>query len=366
MLDRVEIAGYRSIRKLAFEPGRLTVILGPNGAGKTNIYRALELVHAAATGTLARDLAAEGGMDSALWAGGGWREEEERETAARNTKGPRRIELYAGFDEVSYALTLGLPRPTDAALGLDPVVKAETVKALGARHAAILMDRNGPHLAARDADGQMQTVATDMLLPETALSSLSEPQAFPVLHLLRQTVMGWRFYHQFRADPDSPLRQAQPAITSPLLDADGGNWASAMLTQMALGDPAVVQEAVETGFPGARIEFADDAGRAEPMLYMPAFQRPFRAAELSDGTLRYLCLATIFSAYRQPGFMALNEPETSLHPDMIAPLAHLIGTASAQTLVVTHSETLAEILDLDHSAVVLRLIKERGETRIAD
>jgi predicted ATPase len=62
-------AGYRSLRNIRFPIGRLTVFVGANGVGKTNLYRALQLLQASAAGTLARELASEGGMESAYWAG---------------------------------------------------------------------------------------------------------------------------------------------------------------------------------------------------------------------------------------------------------------------------------------------------------
>src|ERR1700680_1239666 len=69
MLCEFHAAGYRSLRKIRFPVGRLSVFVGANGAGKTNLYRALQLLQASAAGTLSHELAAEGGMESALWAG---------------------------------------------------------------------------------------------------------------------------------------------------------------------------------------------------------------------------------------------------------------------------------------------------------
>ena len=67
--------------------------------------------------------------------------------------------------------------------------------------------------------------------------------------------------------------------------------------------------------------------------------RSMKAAELSDGTLRYLLLASALLSPRPPSFMILNEPVTSLHPDLLAPLARLIaGVASrSQLFIVTHA-----------------------------
>jgi len=64
-----QAAGYRSLRSIRVPVGELSVFLGSNGAGKTNLYRALQLLQASAAGALSQELAGEGGMQSALWAG---------------------------------------------------------------------------------------------------------------------------------------------------------------------------------------------------------------------------------------------------------------------------------------------------------
>lgn len=69
-LSAIEITGYRSIRKIRFPVRQLTVLVGGNGVGKTNLYRSLELLQAAARGTLADEIAREGGLASIFWAGG--------------------------------------------------------------------------------------------------------------------------------------------------------------------------------------------------------------------------------------------------------------------------------------------------------
>ena len=95
-------------------------------------------------------------------------------------------------------------------------------------------------------------------------------------------------------------------------------------------------------------------------------QRVFDASELSDGTLRFLALAGALLAHRLPAFIALNEPETSLHPDLLPPLARLIADAAQRTQIwlVTHSQLLADAL-AEHAGVApLHIIKREGETWI--
>jgi len=93
-------------------------------------------------------------------------------------------------------------------------------------------------------------------------------------------------------------------------------------------------------------------------------KRVFDVGELSDGTLRYLALAGVLLSYRLPALIALNEPEASLHPDLLDPLARLIARAAERTQVwlVTHSQILAEALTR-HGGIKPRVvIKRKGET----
>ena len=100
--------------------------------------------------------------------------------------------------------------------------------------------------------------------------------------------------------------------------------------------------------------------------------RPLRAGELSDGTLRYLLLVAALHTPRPPELMVLNEPETSLHPDLVAPLARLIAGAATHTqvVVVTHSRPLVDALaeagraTLQDGLREITLAKDLGETRI--
>ena len=92
----------------------------------------------------------------------------------------------------------------------------------------------------------------------------------------------------------------------------------------------------------------------------------FEAAELSDGTLRFLALAGALLAYRLPPFVALNEPESSLHPDLMEPLAEMVVRAAERTQVwlVTHSERLAKAIEDTGAGAVRTVLKRDGATTI--
>jgi predicted ATPase len=94
--------------------------------------------------------------------------------------------------------------------------------------------------------------------------------------------------------------------------------------------------------------------------------RPLGAAELSDGTLRYLLWAAALLTPRPPRLMILNEPEASLHPDLLPALARLIGVAARQTQiwVVSHATRLIAALEQQPDCHSIGLEKELGETKL--
>jgi len=107
-------------------------------------------------------------------------------------------------------------------------------------------------------------------------------------------------------------------------------------------------------------------GRFELQLQQHGLLRPLSAAELSDGTLRYLLWAAALLTPRPPELMVLNEPETSLHPDLLPALSRLILAAAknAQIIVVSHSSLLIEELASAPVCTRLHLLKDFGETKL--
>ncbi|HBQ1497880.1 AAA family ATPase, partial [Klebsiella pneumoniae] len=97
-------------------------------------------------------------------------------------------------------------------------------------------------------------------------------------------------------------------------------------------------------------------------------RRPLLAAEMSDGTLRFLCLAVALLSPRPPAFLAINEPENSLHRDMLPALARLIIEASrySQIWLTSHSAELAELIAAGAPCQRYALENRGGETRIVE
>jgi predicted ATPase len=249
--------------------------------------------------------------------------------------------------------------------GSDPEIKAESVWAGPVlRPAATLAERGASGAVRVRADGGGWYRPPGFLKPfDSMLSQAADPQRAPELLVLRERIRSWRFYDHMRTDAQAPARTAQIGTRTPVLSHDGADLAAALQTIREIGDAEALEEAVGRAFPGSRVEITAAGGRFELALRQPGLQRPLRAAELSDGTLRYLLWAAALLTPRPPELLVLNEPETSLHPDLIGPLAGLITAASARTqvIVVTHSQPLVTAFR-DSPATVLKLIKEDGRT----
>ena len=362
-LADIEITGYRSVRAIRFPLKRLTVLVGGNGVGKTNLYRALEIVRAAAIGDLTLALAREGGLASAMWAG------------PRRTSETPRLRFEVGLDTIlptdeeaaflpRYAVEVGFGDSRyEAVFAEEPQIKAESL-VLPGRRSVILLDRKGPAAWYRDEIGRMRQLDQPLLASETALSALRG--TLPELDAIRHLLAGWRFYHGFRTDRDSPLRRPSLAITAPMLDADGGNLGAVFATLKHIrGDTVDLDAAVDQAFPGARLDIPPPGKDASfSMIFPEVPRRPFGPQELSDGTLQFLALLGALLAYRPPPFIALNEPEASLHPDLLPALARAIARAAERTQVwvVTHSQILAEAITAETGIMPRNVIRRDGAT----
>ena len=356
LLKRIEIERYRSLRDVSLDLGRLTVVVGKNGSGKSNLYRALGLLQAAADGRFGRTLLAEGGMPSALYAGD-----------RRSTK-PVRLRLAAHFDDYSYELSAGvIQRPcATSPFKLDPEIKDECLWLRGTRRpSTTLAERGAGSAMLSGPDGEHEHVAFLLDTAESILAQVSDPARYPELNGIRRELLRWRFYHQFATEPGGAARQPRAGIRTDALASDGSDLGAAIATLVERGDAGALATGLATAFPGAEFVVENERdGMFEACLVMPGVRRPLRAMELSDGQLRFICLATALLSSRPPTLLVRNEPETSLHPAAIEALAPLILEAARHTQVwlTTHSERLRDCLA--HEATVVPVSLVDGETRV--
>ena len=361
-ISALHVSGYRSVRNLQLKLRQVNILTGPNGCGKSNLYNAVFLLAKAARGGLARAIADEGGMPSVLYAG------PEGKRLTRKAP-PRRVILSVTTDLFEYELQLGLvksgPPSVTSLFLLDPEVKEESIRFVGdGSRPVTMLERTGPSASIRDSEGRMTVYPFALDSSESVLAQISEPHRYPETSQLREELRRWRFYHGFRTDAESALRRPRIGVMTHVLDHDGSDLAAALQTILEIGDADALNEAVARAFQGARIEVLSEDTRFRLRMHMPGVLRPLETTELSDGTLRFLCVTAALLSPRPPELLALNEPETSLHPDLLEPLARLIARASrdAQLWITTHSTTLTGAVERLTGERPIRLELRSGET----
>jgi len=372
MIQTLAVANYRSLRRLVVPLRELNLITGTNGSGKSNVYRALRLLAETAQGGLIASLAREGGLPSTLWAGpeSFGRSVKRGEHPVEGTVRKEAISLRLGFteSEFGYAIDLGLPNPSlPSAFSLDPMIKRECIwNGPFFRPGSVLVDRRGPALRMRNDQGTWTEVPVTLPSYDSMMTRFADPQQAPEMLVLREKIRSWRFYDHFRTDTDAPARVPQLGTHTPVLSHDGADLAAALQTIREIGDTVALDAAVADAFPGAAITIRNVDGRFEVEMRQYGLLRGLKGAELSDGTLRYLLWIAALLTPRPPSLLVLNEPETSLHPDLLPALARLIAQASQKTqvLVVSHSSPLIEAFGRLPGGNAIRLIKELGETRV--
>jgi predicted ATPase len=370
MIQTIAISGYRSLRNLVLPLARLNLVTGANGTGKSSLYRALRLLADAALNTVVASLAREGGLPSTLWAGPETiaRSVRRGEHTVEGTPRQKSVSLKLGFvgDTFGYCIDLGYPPPAQTAFHLDPAIKRECIWHGGIyRRASVLVDRNNRLVQLAPAHNQDPILLTkDLSSTDSMLATIADPQRAPEMLAVREAIRGWRFYEGFRTDAASPVRIPQIGTFTPVLSDEGTDLPAALETIRLFGEREALDRTIDDAFPGSRIEIAEQSGRFEVLLRQHGLLRPLAAAELSDGTLRFLLWTAALLTPRPPELMVLNEPETSLHPDLLPALARLIALASERTqlVVVSHSQPLIAALEQASQCRRMHLEKSFGET----
>lgn len=338
--------------------GQLNVVTGANGSGKSNVYRALRLLADAADGRLAESLAREGGFDSVRWAG-----------PRKNVKDPVGLRLGLMADPLSYCFDMGLPQPSDSMFNRDPEMKRECLwRGVGMDAKNLCVDRRGQTLRCRGASGKWQEIEMLLSRQSSMLSEYADPMAAPELIIMREKLRRWRFYDTFCVDARSPARQTCVATFTPIMASDGADLPAAIQTIREIGDRKALDSAIDAAFPGSAVFVAATDAGMQLIFEQPGISRDLMANELSDGTLRFLLLVAALLTPRPPELMVLNEPENSLHPELMPALSRLIRLAAenSQVIVVSHNASLVNELEADERCVPIRLVKEEAETVLQD
>lgn len=348
---KLEIKGFRSLRELTWEPGRLNVVIGPNGSGKSNLLRSLELLTISAKGGLGKHVQREGGMDRLLWDGVATAIDLQAKLSPID---PNRDELR---DSLTYNLVLGRIGNSSAyrmdyeLLGnfyrMESGERAQPFKLLERTpSSAVVFDPDERELRANEAQ-----LSEEETLLSVAAGPLSANQHISEFH---REFSGWSIYGDIHTNRESEIRQAAVTRNESRVDSDGQNLISVLHTLYTSNRE--FKSELNTAM---RSAFSDDF---EELIFPPAsdqrvqlrvrwksLKREQSAADLSDGTLRFLFLLAVLASPKLPSLIAIDEPETGLHPSMLPIVAEYAREASrrSQIILTTHSPEFLDAFGKD-------------------
>ena len=319
-LDHVTVRGFKSIRALEdFELRSLNVLIGPNGAGKTNFLDLFRMLDSMEKQRLQVFIGQYGGPDSLLFGG-------------RKRTDQMSCELHFGDSMYAFSLT--------PAANSRMVFLSEFVRTITAGHQSLSSGHFESNLAnAREG-------AEEILRP-----------------YMGTAVSAWRVYHFLDTSPTAAVRLAQETRDNLSLKKDAGNLGP-ILRRLRERFPESYRKIVDVVRLAAPF-FGDfvyrkDAGERMQLEWCSSGDSDsvLGPQQLSDGTLRFISLATLLMqpAELQPELILIDEPELGLHPFALTLLAEMLQDAShtRQVLVSTQSADLVSELDPEDVVVVDR------------
>jgi len=340
-IRQLYIEGFRSLKNVVWEPGDLNVLIGPNGSGKSNLLRALEMISVSAQGGLGKHVQAAGGMQSLVWDG------EAAEIAMKVKTTPPEPERKDETDSLTYDFHLNR-------IGQTSAYRIER-ELLGNYYRVEIKDNPEPFkfLERKGQKGMVFSetqrgveAAPELLAEEETLLSMISGPFFEnrVITLFQKELAGWSVYHDLRVDNLAPVRQ--PAVTRPerRVSPDGQNLISVMHT-LYTGDRKFkkdINSAMKAAFGNDFEELAFTPAadqKIQLQVRWKSLKREQSAADLSDGTLRFLFLLTVLASPTPAPVIAIDEPEIGLHPGMLPIVAEYAVDASlrSQVILTTHS-----------------------------
>jgi predicted ATPase len=377
----LEIEGYRSFKLQTWRPGDLNVLIGPNASGKSNLLRVLEMLTAAARGGLGRYVQQEGGMEAIVW------DAQADRIRLRAKMTPLPPYSNAETDALTYKLDFGrLGRSSAYRIDHELLGNYYRVETGEMSEPFKLLERHPRHAVVYSMDSKrFQAVPTtttttpyppdaqaieapDASLPEeeTLLSYAAGPFAANRFVAEFQGELAlWKTHQGFHTDREAAIRLPQVTRAETQVNADGQNLISVLHSlytnsrefkreintamRSAFGD-----DFDELAFPPA----ADQ--RIQLQVHWKSLKRARSAADLSDGTLRFLFLLAVLANPAPPPLIAIDEPETGLHPSMLPIVAEYARDAAArsQVILTTHS---SEFLDAFGEDVPTTTVVERRE-----
>lgn len=338
MLKKIAIHGFKSIERQTIELGALNVLIGANGSGKSNLLGALSFFKGSALGKREILVKRYGGADRLLHHG---------------KKATKACFFSCESGDFSYEQTL-IPVAGDrlevAKEGL-VILGSEIEWSEGGADIGQLEDQ----LRDEQKHHLKEAVAQDGWTEQEAEDQL---QAFPSA---KREIDAWRMYHLHDTSATAAVKSTCDVDDNRYLREDASNLA-AYLYWLKIKHPIEyrrIVSVIQLAAPYFEDFVLEPLRRNEKTIRLEWKQRLsdayFDADSLSDGTLRFVCLATLLNQpkWAMPSLIVIDEPELGLHPLAIRLLAEMLDAASEHTqlLIATQSVTLLDNFPLEQVIV---------------
>lgn len=316
-LDRIQVKGFKSIRELDLELGNLNVLIGANGSGKSNLIQVFEMLNYIVNERLQVYVGQAGGADKLLYFG---------------RKQTEQIEFHFHFDSNQYTAVLA-PSDDDKLYFLKEDFGTEY---------PIKVQAHG--------------------FAETSLySSLDFPMKNMIIDGFLESLSNWKVYQFHDTSDSAKIKQTQDLADNRVLHADGSNLAP-FLYYLKQKQTAYYNQIVMTIQLVAPFfdDFVLEPSRLNPDKIRLEWQEKnsppdtyFDVSMLSDGTLRFMCLATLLLQPDLPSTILIDEPELGLHPFAINILVGLLRSASTKTQVIVATQSVPIVNQLDPEDIII-------------
>ena len=391
MITALEVAGYRLLEHFEADFGQLTVVIGANASGKSTLLDCLQLIAGAAEVPLETVLGWHGGFLNILSASGSVDKLSWKLTFRKPKSHPVWGAVPAPDRPFVYEVTIardaaGQPVPVHEVLRNAEAHPGyeETFKLLEAtptrssiydrrKKKLVPFDQALPSPAVTPTSDESAGTSPALPVPQAApqpvslrLAQMRFLNEYPDPSWIRLLLSSAAFYPGFDVGRFSSLRMKPADIkVGTLLEMTGENLGTVLHELLTRYEYRASADALHDFMRSAYPDFFEQitaetaygtAGKVLVRLREQGMQRAMELWDLSDGTLRFLCLAAALLNPVPMAFVGLDEPEAGLHPRLLPIVADMIKSASEKTqvLVTTHSPDLLNCFGLDDIAVIAR------------
>ena len=339
-INRIKIGGFKRLQNVDLPVRPFMVLIGANGVGKTSFLDAFSILSASASGNLNKTLSQFGGIVNLL-------------TRGKSEDLSLLVDMTApGHEPLEYELRLAPKGPGYSISG-----------------EVLCRRRQGGHDPFKhidSSDGDIRYYETEgnrLVRPNWEYNSLESslsqvPKMFRQPEEHRRTLATATRYHALDVGPRAPVKMPQPMKPATLPGHDGADLVPFLyyLREMDRDRYEVVLDALKTAFPDfEELNFPPVAAGMLAMTWKDKnFSKPMYMNELSEGTLRFLWLASLLQGSHLSTITMIDEPEVSLHPELLSLLPDLMREASKRTQIVvaTHSDRLIRFLKPEEVVVM--------------